>query len=49
MDKNFFGQVAEEISNDLLILDQPGGIGRVWNHLVLAVFVFGGDGFGRLL
>ena len=48
LDKNFFGQVAEEISDDLLVLNQPGGLGGVWNHLVLAIFVFGGNGFGRL-
>ena len=32
----------------MLILDKPGGIGRIWDNLVLVIRVLGGDGFGGL-
>lgn len=49
MDEDLLGQIAQEVSNDLLILDKPGGIGRVGDDLILAIFILGGDDLGRLL
>ena len=49
MDENLLGQVAQEISGNMLILDKLGCIGMVGDDLVLAVFVFGGDDLARLL
>ncbi|KAE8771798.1 retrotransposon protein [Hordeum vulgare] len=40
LNENLLGQIAQEIGNNLLILDKPGGIGRVRDNLILAIFVF---------
>ena len=49
MNKHLLGQVSEEVCYDLLILNEPGIMGRVGNYLFLTIFIFASDCFGRLL
>ena len=49
LNEHFLGEIPKKVCDYLLILDKPGSIGGVRQDLILAFFVLGHEGFGRLL